>query len=99
MDYYNDAAKAIVLMRPDAPPKTFSSAAPLVPSRLCLQMPLRLIEVLRNDGKVIRFVPRRALDDSYPDWHAGKDGTSVAAYTYATSTPRTSISTRAPPPR
>ena len=89
LDYYNDAAKAIVLMRPDAHTKNvqFNCAAGTKQS-----LPAdarRIIEVLRNaDGKVIRFVPRRALDDSYPDWHAGKDGTSVAAYTYDDRDPK-----------
>ena len=51
---------------------------------------LRLIEVLRNaNGKVIRFVPRKALDDSYPEWHSGKTATSVDNYCYEERDPKT----------
>ncbi len=89
LDYYNDAAKAIVLMRPDAHTKNVQFNCAAGTKQSLPADALRLIEVLRNaDGKVIRFVPRRALDDSYPDWHAGKDGTSVAAYTYDDRDPK-----------
>lgn len=83
LDYYNDATKAIVLVRPDAHTKheTFSCAEGT--KQDLPKDALRLIEVIRNStGKVIRFVPRKALDDSYPDWHASAKSESVSAYTY-----------------
>ncbi len=89
LDYYNDATKAIVLVRPSAHTKNVQFNCAAGTKQSLPADALRLIEVLRNaDGKVIRFVPRRALDDSYPDWHAGKDGTSVAAYTYDDRDPK-----------
>ena len=59
LDYYNDAAKAIVLMRPDAHTKNVQFNCAAGTKQTLPADALRLIEVLRNaDGKVIRFVPR-----------------------------------------
>lgn len=88
LDYYNDAAKAIVLMRPMPTPRTSSSTALPVPSRAC-RADARLIEVLGNaDGKVdIRFVPRLRWMTA-PGLACRQDGISVAAYTYDDRDPK-----------
>lgn len=90
LDYYNDAAKAIVLMRPDAHTKNHTfSCVPGTRQTLPADA-LRLIEVVRNaGGSVIRYVPRKALDDSYPDWHVAANAAKVSAYTYDERDPKT----------
>ncbi|MGL5770700.1 MAG: DUF6682 family protein [Plesiomonas shigelloides] len=91
LDYYNDATKAIVLLRPDAHTKNVAFTCVAGTKQVLPSEALRLIEVLRNTdgGRVIRFVPRKALDDSYPDWHSGKTASAVAAYTYDERDPKT----------
>lgn len=89
LNYYNDAAKAIVLVRPDAHTKhvDFSCAAG---TKQALPVDaLRLIDVVRNfNGSVIRYVPRKALDDSYPEWHTSATATKVSAFTYDERDPK-----------
>lgn len=90
LDYYNDATKAIVLVRPDAHTKNVEFICVAGTKQAMPADALRLIEVLRNaNGKVIRFVPRKALDDSYPEWHSGKTATSVDNYCYEERDPKT----------
>ena len=65
LDYYNDATKAIVLVRPDAHTKNVEFICVAGTKQALPADALRLIEVLRNaNGKVIRFVPRKALDQT-----------------------------------
>lgn len=90
LDYYNDAAKAIVLMRPDAYTKSATFSCTAGARQTLPADALRLIEVVRNDaGSVIRYVPRKALDESYPDWHAAVNANKVSAYTYDERDPKT----------
>lgn len=90
LDYYNDATKAIVLMRPDAHTKNEEFSCVDGTKQILPGDALRLIEVVRNTtGQVIRFVPRKALDDSYPEWHSTTAATDVAAYTYDERDPKT----------
>jgi len=89
LDFYNDAAKAIVLMRPDAHTKNVEFSCSAGTKQSLPSDALRLIEVLRNaSGKVIRYVPRKALDDSYPDWHRTNTATEVTAYAYDDRDPK-----------
>lgn len=90
LDYFNDASRAIVLVRPDAFCKNVSFSCAAGTKQTLPAEALRLIEVIRNaSGTVIRHVPRKALDDSYPDWHSGTTATKVAAYTYDERDPKT----------
>lgn len=90
LDYYNDATKAIVLVRPEAHTKNVEFICVAGTKQALPADATRLIEVLRNaNGKVIRFVPRKALDDSYPEWHSGKTATSVDNYCYEERDPKT----------
>lgn len=90
LDYYNDATKAIVLVRPDAYTKNVEFSCVAGTKQALPSDALRLIEVLRNaNGKVVRFVPRKALDDSYPEWHSGKTAVTVDNYTYEERDPKT----------
>lgn len=90
LDYYNDATKAIVLVRPDAHTKNTEFTCAAGTKQTLPADALRLIEVLRNaNGKVIRYVVRKALDDSYPDWHSSKTATTVDNYTYEERDPKT----------
>ncbi len=90
LDYFNDASRAIVLVRPDAFCKNVSFSCAAGTKQTLPAEALRLIEVIRNaSGTVIRHVPRKALDDSYPDWHSGATATKVTAYTYDERDPKT----------
>lgn len=89
LDYYNDATKAIVLIRPDAHTKNQEFSCEAGTKQSLPNDALRLIEVVRNaNGRVVRYVPRKSLDDSYPDWHTGNISTEVAAYTYDERDPK-----------
>ncbi|MGS3139374.1 DUF6682 family protein [Aeromonas sanarellii] len=90
LDYYNDATKAIVLVRPDAYTKNVEFSCVAGTKQALPPDALRLIEVLRNsNGRVVRFVVRKALDDSYPDWHSSNTATTVDNYTYEERDPKT----------
>lgn len=90
LDYHNDATKAIVLVRPDAYTKNVEFSCVAGTKQALPTDALRLIEVLRNaNGRVVRFVVRKALDDSYPEWHSGKTATTVDNYTYEERDPKT----------
>ncbi len=89
LNYYNDAAKAIVLVRPDAHTKHVDFPCAAGTKQLLPSDALRLIDVVRNfEGSVIRYVPRKALDDSYPEWHTSADATKVSAFTYDERDPK-----------
>ena len=90
LDYYNDATRAIVLVRPDAHTKNVAFSCAAGTKQVLPADALRLIEVLRNaSGRVINFTERKALDDSYPDWHSTNTATRVEAYTYDDRDPKT----------
>lgn len=83
LDYYNDAVRAIVLMRPDANAADVDFTCVAGTKQLLPPNALKLIDVVRNDsGRVIRYIDRAALDDNYPDWHISAGAADAAAYTY-----------------
>lgn len=89
LDYYNDAAKAIVLVRPDAHTKNVDFQCVAGTKQRLPADALRLIDIPRNaGGSVVRYVPRKALDDSYPDWHVGATSEKITAYTYDERDPK-----------
>lgn len=88
--WFNDAQKAIVLVRPDAHTKNVEFSAVAGTKQALPTDALRLIDVPRNvGGKVIRYVARKALDDSYPEWHEDKTATKVDAFVYDERDPKT----------
>ena len=88
--WFNDAQKAIVLVRPDAHTKNVEFSAAAGTKQALPTDALRLIDVPRNvGGKVIRYVARKALDDSYPEWHEDKTATKVDAFVYDERDPKT----------
>ena len=90
LNYYNDAARAIVLVRPDAHTKHVDFSCVAGTKQTLPSDALRLIDVVRNlGGSVIRYVPRKVLDDSYPDWHTSVVATKVSAFTYDERDPKT----------
>ena len=90
LDYFNDASRAIVLVRPDAFTKNVAFSCTAGTKQTLPSDALRLTEVIRNaNGGVIRHVPRKALDDSYPEWHVGATATKVTAYVYDERDPKT----------
>lgn len=89
VDHYNDAVRAIILLRPDANAMEVSFDCSAGTKQSLPTNALRLIDVIRNsNGHVIRFTDRSVLDDSYPDWHATADATEVSAYTYDSRVPQ-----------
>ncbi|EEM1821285.1 hypothetical protein GKA92_24650, partial [Salmonella enterica subsp. enterica] len=69
-DYYNDAVRAVILVRPDAGASVEALAC--VPDSRQLLPPgaLRIIDVIRiTGGRALLPVPREVLDNQYPDWH------------------------------
>lgn len=90
LNYFNDASKAIVLVRPDAHAKHVDFACKAGTTQTLPSDALRLIDVVRNvGGGAIRYVPRKLLDDSYPDWHASTGASSVSAFAYDERDPKT----------
>lgn len=70
LDYFNDAIRAIILIRPDA--GASNEVITCVPGTK-QSLPagaIRLLDVIRLvDGRAIKPVPRDVLDTNYPDWH------------------------------
>ena len=90
LDYYNDAARAIVIVRPDAYCKNESFSCVAGTKQVLPAGALRLIEVIRNsDGPAIRNIPRKALDDADPNWHLSSTTVKVSAYIYDERDPHT----------
>ena len=90
LNYCNDAGKAIVLVRPDAHAKHMDFACKAGTAQTLPSDALRLIDVVRNvGGGAIRYVPRKLLDDSYPDWHSSVGASSISAFTYDDRDPTT----------
>ncbi|CAI0902002.1 Uncharacterised protein [Serratia quinivorans] len=88
LDYYNDAIRAVIIVRPDA-----GESSELL---TCIegtkqQLPVganRLLDITRvAGGRVIRPVPRDALDTQFPDWHFSSG--TIEGYCYDEQTPRT----------
>lgn len=87
LDYYNDAIRAVIIVRPDA-----GESSELL---TCIegtkqQLPVganRLLDITRvAGGRVIRPVPREALDTQFPDWHFSTG--TIEGYCYDEQTPR-----------
>ncbi|CVD65236.1 phage adaptor protein [Serratia marcescens] len=88
LDYYNDAIRAVIIARPDAGE---SSELLTCVAGTKQQLPdgaNRLLDITRvAGGRVIRPIPREALDTQFPDWHLSSGTTE--GYCYDEQTPRT----------
>jgi hypothetical protein len=88
LDYYNDAIRAVIIVRPDAGER--SELLTCVEGTK-QQLPVganRLLDITRvAGGRVIRPVPRETLDTQFPDWHFSTGG--IEGYCYDEQTPRT----------
>ncbi|HBN5894908.1 TPA: DUF6682 family protein [Serratia marcescens] len=88
LDYYNDAIRAVIIVRPDAGE---SSELLTCVEGTKQQLPVganRLLDITRvAGGRVIRPVPREALDTQFPDWHFSTG--TIEGYCYDEQTPRT----------
>jgi hypothetical protein len=88
LDYYNDAIRAVIIVRPDAGER--SELLTCVEGTK-QQLPVganRLLDITRvAGGRVIRPVPREALDTQFPDWHFSTG--TIEGYCYDEQTPRT----------
>jgi hypothetical protein len=88
LDYYNDAIRAVIIVRPDA-----GESAELLTCVAGTKQQLpeganRLLDITRvAAGRVIRPVPREALDTQFPDWHFSTG--TIEGYCYDEQTPRT----------
>ncbi|EAT2388977.1 hypothetical protein MSU25_000122 [Salmonella enterica] len=86
-DYYNDAVRAIILVRPDAGASVETLKCEPGSRQSLPDGALRIIDVIRiTDGNALLPVPRDVLDHDYPDWHMM---TGVPErYVYSEVTPR-----------
>lgn len=88
LDHYNDAIRAIIIVRPDAGE---SSETLICAPGTRQQLPEganRLLDISRViGGRVVRPVPRDVLDSQFPDWHQ-MSGT-IENYCYDDQTPKT----------
>ncbi|CAI0848226.1 Uncharacterised protein [Serratia quinivorans] len=88
LDYYNDAIRAVIIVRPGAGER--SELLTCVEGTK-QQLPVganRLLDITRvAGGRVIRPVPREALDTQFPDWHFSTG--TIEGYCYDEQTPRT----------
>ena len=88
LDYYNDAICAVIIARPDAGE---SSELLTCVGGTKQQLPdgvNRLLDITRiSGGRVIRPIPREALDTQFPDWHLSSGTTE--GYCYDEQTPKT----------
>ncbi|MBJ2111351.1 hypothetical protein JFQ86_00785 [Serratia ureilytica] len=88
LDYYNDAIRAVIIVRPDAGE---SSELLTCAAGTKQQLPNganRLLDITRiAGGRVIRPIPREALDTQFPDWHLSSGTTE--GYCYDEQTPKT----------
>ena len=81
LDYYNDATRAIVLVRPDANVASVEFTCVSGTKQSLPSNALKLLDVVRNaGGHAIRYVDRAAIDANYPDWHSGNTANKVEAY-------------------
>lgn len=88
LDYYNDAIRAVIIVRPDA--------GEISEQLVCVagtkqQLPdgaNRLLDISRVvGGRVVRPVPRDVLDSQFPDWHFSSG--MIESYCYDEQTPKT----------
>ncbi|WP_145517451.1 DUF6682 family protein [Yersinia mollaretii] len=86
-DYYHDAVRAIILVRPDAGAKTEVMTTTVGTQQSLPEGAICLIEIIRVvGGRALRPVPREVLDHQYPDWHQMTG--AVECYTYNALTPK-----------
>ncbi|HBM0098355.1 TPA: hypothetical protein LT061_004923 [Salmonella enterica subsp. enterica serovar Blitta] len=86
-DYYNDAVRAIILVRPDAGASVETLKCEPGSRQSLPDGALRIIDVIRlTDGNALLPVPRDVLDHDYPDWHMMTG--APERYVYSEVTPR-----------
>lgn len=70
LKFFNDAQREVVLVRPDAKTVNTSFNCAAGSKQSLPSAALRLLDVVRNvNGKAIRQIDRRIMDDQLPDWH------------------------------
>ncbi|AHG22193.1 hypothetical protein Z042_23195 [Chania multitudinisentens RB-25] len=88
LDYYNDAIRAVIIVRPDAG-ETSEILTCIAGTKQ--QLPdgsNRLLDVSRVvGGRVVRPAPRDVLDSQFPDWHFSSG--MIENYCYDEQTPKT----------
>ncbi|WP_036759265.1 DUF6682 family protein [Photobacterium halotolerans] len=90
LDWFNDAQLAIVSRRPDTHIKNIPFTCASGTKQSIPADGLRLMKVVRNsNGKAVRKIEQRVLDDQVPDWHVPAESVVVDHYIYNDFDPKT----------
>ncbi|AOP42941.1 DUF6682 family protein [Edwardsiella piscicida] len=85
-DYFNDAVRAILLVRPEAGAHVTQLHCVAGTQQRLPAGVFRLLEIVRvHEGRALLPVPREVLDTQYPDWHRLTG--PVERYCYSDRTP------------
>lgn len=91
LNWYNDAIRQIVIIRPDASTMRYYHTCTNETRQELDADDIRLIEITHNrDGGVIHSISREILDAHFPNWHADQTAHSAVQYfAYDERYPRT----------
>lgn len=88
LDYYNDAIRAVIIVRPDAGEMSEKLTCVAGTKQQLPDGANRLLDISRVvGGRVVRPVPRDVLDSQFPDWHFSNG--MIESYCYDEQTPKT----------
>lgn len=85
IDWVNDAARQIVLLKPDANPSTLSFSCAAGAKQTLPAGTIMLLDVTANDGadkSSITFVSRHVLDSERPSWRNTTQASVINYYMY-----------------
>ena len=81
LDWLNDAALQIVMLRPDSSVANASVTLIAGTKQSIPEAGLRLLDVIRNvTGRAVRLVSREILDAQNPDWHTSAGAAVIKHY-------------------
>lgn len=84
LDWYNDAIRQVVMLRPDAASGTYTFACQATTRQTLDAGDYRLLDITHNtNGRVIHRIARTALDLNIPNWHgADAVATEIEYFVY-----------------
>lgn len=81
LNWYNDAIRQIVILRPDASTMRYYHVCTGETRQTLNQDDIRLIEITHNrNGGVIHSISREILDAHFPNWHAAQSAANAVEY-------------------
>lgn len=88
LDYYNDAIRAVIIVRPEAGETSEVLTCVAGTKQQLPSGASRLLDISQVvGGRVVRPVPREVLDSQFPDWHSSSG--VIESYCYDEQTPKT----------